>query len=108
MAVLIFSISLDKDISCDILIVGAGLAGALLGYFLSKENKNVVIIDMKTIGSGASKNTTAKITAQHSLIYNKLLKTVGYNKAKLFYEANMNALNKYIENCVLEPKATES
>ena len=65
--------TLDKDIECDILIVGAGLAGSLLGYFLNKENKDVVLIDMKTIGSGATKNTTAKITSQHGIIYNKLL-----------------------------------
>lgn len=89
--------SLDRNIECDILIVGAGLAGTLLGYFLSKENKDVVLIDMKNIGSGATKNTTAKITSQHGLIYNKLLKTVGYNKTKLFYEANNESLNKFIE-----------
>ena len=88
--------ALDKDIECDILIVGAGLAGTLLGYFLSKENKDVVIIDKDTIASGTTKNTTAKITAQHSLIYNKLLKTIGYNNTKLFYESKVYALNKYI------------
>lgn len=87
--------ALDKDIECDILIVGAGLAGSLLGYFLSKENKDVVLIDMNNIASGATKNTTAKITAQHGLIYNKLIKTIGYNKTKLFYEANYEAINEF-------------
>jgi len=89
--------ALNKNIECDILIVGAGLSGSLLGYFLSKENKDVVLIDMNSIASGTTKNTTAKITAQHGLIYNKLLKTIGYTKTKLFYEANDEALNKYIE-----------
>ena len=89
--------NLENDINCDILIVGAGLAGSLLGYFLSLENKDVVIVDSKTIASGTTKNTTAKITAQHSLIYNKLLKTIGKRKTKLFYNANIMALNKYEE-----------
>ena len=75
---------LEKDIECDILIIGAGLAGTLLGYFLNLENKNVVIIDSKNIGGGTTKNTTAKITAQHNLIYNKLLKTMGRKKHKCF------------------------
>lgn len=88
---------LEKDITCDILIIGAGLAGSLLGYFLNQENKDVVIVDMNTIASGTTKNTTAKITAQHDLIYNKLLKTIGKNKTKLFYNANIMALNKYDE-----------
>ena len=89
--------SLQHDIDCDILIVGAGLAGSLLGYFLALENKNVVLIDMNTIGSGATKNTTAKITAQQGLIYNKLLKSIGFSKTELFYKANTEALNMYNE-----------
>lgn len=89
--------TLTKDIECDILIVGAGLSGTLIGYFLSKQYKNIVLIDKDTIGSGVSKNTTAKITAQHGLIYNKLLRTMGHNKARLFYEANIDSLNKFIK-----------
>ncbi len=88
---------LDKDIKCDILIIGAGLAGTLLGYMLNQEKKDVVIVDASTIASGTTKNTTAKITAQHNLIYNKLLKTIGKRKTRLFYNANILALNKYEE-----------
>lgn len=87
--------ALNSDISCDILIVGAGITGCLLGYFLNKENKNVVIIDKSRIASGATKNTTAKITIQHGLIYDKLLKTLGHHKTKLFYEANQSALQEF-------------
>ena len=90
-------IKLEKDMTCDVLIIGAGLAGSLLGYFLSLENKDVVIVDAKTIASGTTKNTTAKITAQHNIIYNKLLKTIGKRKARMFYNANIMALNKYEE-----------
>ena len=89
--------SLNEDIKCDILIVGAGLAGCLIGYFLSLENKNVVIVDSKNIASGSTKNTTAKITAQHHLIYSKLLKTIGKKNTRMFYNANVMALNKYEE-----------
>ena len=88
---------LEHNIDCDILIIGAGLAGSLLGYFLNKENKDVVIVEANTIASGTTKNTTAKITAQQGLIYNKLLKTIGKRKAKLFYNANIMAIDKYEE-----------
>lgn len=87
--------TLHEDIKCDILIVGAGITGCLLGYLLKKENLDVVIIDKSTIASGVTKNTTAKITIQHGIIYDKLLKTLGYNKAKLFYEANQSALENF-------------
>ena len=88
---------LEENLSCDTLIIGAGLAGCLLGYFLKNEGKNVIIVDSKTIASGTTKNTTAKISAQHNLIYNKLSKTIGIKKTRLFYNANIMALNKYEE-----------
>ena len=69
----------------------------MLGYILNEENKDVVIVDANTLASGTTKNTTAKITAQHSLIYNKLLKTIGKRKARLFYNANIMAINNYEE-----------
>lgn len=89
--------TLQEDLECDILIVGAGMVGCLLGYFLSKENKNVVIIDKGRIGSGVSKNTTAKITFQHGLIYHKMLTTMGFEKTKMFYQANQHALDEIVK-----------
>ncbi len=89
--------SLKENIQCDILIVGAGISGIILGYLLSLENKDVVIIEANTIASGTTKNTTAKISAQHSLIYHNLLCKIGKEKAKLFYEGNNLALNTFEE-----------
>ena len=71
-------------IETDVLVIGAGPAGSSAARFAAKEGVDVIIIDKSTIASGTTKNTTAKITAQHNLIYDKLLKTIGYNKTKLF------------------------
>ena len=54
--------ALSKDIECDILIIGAGMAGLLTAYMLNKSGREVVVIDAKSIASGVTKNTTAKIT----------------------------------------------
>ena len=64
--------SLSEDIECDIVIIGAGIAGLLTAYMLNKSGRNVVVIDAKSIASGNTKNTTAKITSQHDLIYNNI------------------------------------
>lgn len=64
---------LNKDIETDILVIGAGIAGILTGYMLKQKGKNVVLIDAAKTSSGNTKNTTAKITSQHNLIYHKLI-----------------------------------
>ena len=89
--------SLSEDIECDIAIIGAGMAGLLTAYMLNKSGRNVVVIDAKSIGSGNTKNTTAKITSQHDLIYNKLIKEFGEEKARQYAKANELAIKKYKE-----------
>ena len=41
--------------------------------------------------------TTAKITTQHGLLYSRLVKEMGYDKARLYFEANRRALDTYRE-----------
>ena len=36
---------LDKDIETDVIIVGGGVTGSILGYYLSKNNINSVILE---------------------------------------------------------------
>ena len=58
-------------------IIGGGMAGILTGWFLKKQGINVMILEANEIGSGQTGNTTAKVTSQHGLIYDKLLGSMG-------------------------------
>jgi len=90
---------LNGDIKTDVLIIGGGICGILCAYFLQKENIDYVLVEGNEIVSGITKNTTAKITAQHGLIYDKLIKEVGKEKAKMYLEANLDAFNEYKKLC---------
>lgn len=103
--------TLSKDIECDILVIGAGMAGILTAYMLSKSGRDVVVIDAKSTASGVTKNTTAKITCQHDLIYDKLIKEFGEEGARQYAKANELAISRYKEiideeniNCDFEYK----
>ena len=104
--------TLKKDIKTDILIIGAGIAGLLTAHMLKKSGRDVILIDGDEIASGNTKNTTAKITSQHDLIYNKLILEFGEEKARQYAKANELAIEKYKEiikerkiDCDFEDKA---
>ncbi|MDD4389228.1 MAG: FAD-dependent oxidoreductase [Eubacteriales bacterium] len=77
------------------LIIGGGLVGILCAYKLQEAGIDYILAEAKHIGSGVTGVTTAKITAQHGLIYDKLIKSFGIEKARKYYDANMKAYKEY-------------
>lgn len=94
---------LHGDAKTDVLIIGGGAAGLLCGYYLKKRNADYMILEGRRILSGTTGLTTAKITAQHGLIYSKMIKNAGYEKAKLYFDANRRAVEDYREISKIYP-----
>ena len=40
----------ENDLSCEVCIIGAGMCGLSIGYYLSKSGINTVIVDKDEIG----------------------------------------------------------
>ena len=83
---------LKRDMKVDVLIVGGGLAGLLCAYSLEKQGVDYALIEADRIMGGVSGYTTAKITSQHGLIYEKLTRKFGTEAARMYWEANEKAL----------------
>ncbi|MDD7772122.1 MAG: FAD-dependent oxidoreductase [Firmicutes bacterium] len=90
---------LQGDIRTDVLVVGGGIAGILCAYLLTQAGVDTVLVEAKKLCSGVTGNTTAKITAQHGLVYHKLLRRFGEEKTKQYLLANQAALERYRELC---------
>jgi len=86
---------LTEDIEVDAAVIGGGLAGILTAFLLQEKGVKTVVIEGDRIGSGQTKNTTAKITAQHDVIYDRLIKDFGEKKAKQYAFANTQAIEEY-------------
>ncbi len=82
-----------------VLIVGGGIAGILCAYQLQKAGVSCVVAEAENICSKTTKNTTAKITSQHGLIYASLLRRFGTEKARMYYDINESAINEYRNIC---------
>ncbi len=91
--------ALDGNINTDVLIVGGGICGVLCAYFLKEAGVSYALVEGTTIGNGITKNTTAKITLQHGLIYNDLIQNFSLNKAYQYLQANKLSLEKYKKIC---------
>lgn len=91
--------TMKNDIKTDVLIIGGGIAGILTAYFLQEKGVPYVLAEKDRICCGTTGNTTAKITFQHGLICDKILRNEGLEKAKAYLQANRKAFEKYAELC---------
>ena len=96
------------DQSVHTLIIGGGMAGLLCGYMLQQRGVDVIVVEAGRICAGVTQNTTAKITAQHGLIYHKLTKQLGREQAKQYLQANLAAVSQYHALCKEIPCHFES
>lgn len=83
---------LKADAHTDVLVIGGGLAGLLCAWSLSRAGVDCILIEENRLMSGVSGRTTAKLTAQHGRIYDKLLQKFGAEKARAYWEANQMAV----------------
>uniref|UniRef100_A0A7U3YIJ6 FAD dependent oxidoreductase n=1 Tax=Geobacillus sp. (strain Y4.1MC1) TaxID=581103 RepID=A0A7U3YIJ6_GEOS0 len=90
---------LSEHIRTDVAIIGGGISGITTAYLLAKNGVRVVLLEADRLLNGTTGHTTAKITAQHDIIYDELINHLGQEKAKLYYAACMEAL-RFIRSTV--------
>jgi glycine/D-amino acid oxidase-like deaminating enzyme/nitrite reductase/ring-hydroxylating ferredoxin subunit len=95
--------ALDKNISADVCIVGAGIAGMTTAYLLAREGKSVVVLDKNQIGSGETAYTTAHLSNVIDAGYREIEVHHGAKGARLVAQSHTAAIAQ-IESIVAEEK----
>jgi glycine/D-amino acid oxidase-like deaminating enzyme len=86
--------SLQKDIRCDVAIIGGGITGALIAYHLTKAGFDTVVLDKRLIGWGSTCATTALLQYEIDTPLCDLIEMVGEDHAVRSYQACLAAIDK--------------
>ncbi len=86
---------LSEGLRTDVAVIGGGIAGILTAFELTRRGVRCTVLEAGRILSGQTGNTTAKITSQHGLIYDKLINTSGFEHARAYAGAKERAVADY-------------
>ena len=68
--------------------MGAGIVGLTTALLAARDGMRVVVLEARRIGDGTTGYATGKVTAQHSLIYARLVAWAGVDRARQYADAN--------------------
>ncbi|MXM66464.1 FAD-dependent oxidoreductase [Streptomyces sp. HUCO-GS316] len=84
--------TLDEDLTVDVAVIGAGIAGLSTARELARAGKSVAVLEAGRVAAGVTGHTTAKLTALHTLVYDKLRRTRGPDGAQLYARSQSEAV----------------
>lgn len=90
---------LNKDIEADILIIGGGITGISLAYFLKNSNLKIALVEKNIIGHGITARTTGKLTYLQENIYSSLSNIYNLDIAKMYLSSQVKAI-ELVKNIV--------
>ncbi|MEO6034335.1 MAG: FAD-dependent oxidoreductase [Verrucomicrobiota bacterium] len=85
---------LERDISCDALVIGGGITGALIGFHLAEAGIKTVLIDRRDIGTGSTSASTALLQYEVDVPLRELVKRMPPRDAIRSYQLCREAIDK--------------
>jgi glycine/D-amino acid oxidase-like deaminating enzyme/nitrite reductase/ring-hydroxylating ferredoxin subunit len=93
--------SLSDDIDADVVVVGGGLTGITAAYLLAESGVAVVLCERDECAKGDTGHTTAHLTYVTDYRLHQLAKSFGDERARLFWNAGITAIDE-IERIVVQ------
>jgi glycine/D-amino acid oxidase-like deaminating enzyme len=85
---------LEKELTCDVVVVGGGITGALMGHHLIEAGVSTVVLDKRDIAWGSTAASTALLQYEIDLPLQELIEILGREHAVRAYLACRDAIEK--------------
>jgi glycine/D-amino acid oxidase-like deaminating enzyme/nitrite reductase/ring-hydroxylating ferredoxin subunit len=82
------------DVQVDVAVVGGGIAGLCTAWELARAGRRVAVFEADRIVAGTTGYTTAKLTAQHGLVYDRLRSSLGADTARWYALSQLDAIER--------------
>jgi glycine/D-amino acid oxidase-like deaminating enzyme/nitrite reductase/ring-hydroxylating ferredoxin subunit len=79
--------TLQGDLEVDVAIVGGGIVGVTTARLLKGRGVRVALVEARRVGRQVTGKSTAKMSSQHGILYQTLVRKFGEDKARLYAEA---------------------
>ena len=83
---------LQEDIVCDIVVLGAGITGALISHSLQEADYDVVVIDKRDVANGSTAATTSMLQYEIDMPMVDLADMIGAQGAVECYKAGIESI----------------
>jgi glycine/D-amino acid oxidase-like deaminating enzyme len=91
--------SLTRDLDCEVLVVGAGITGALVAHRLSEAGIDCAVIDRRDLGQGSTCASTALLQYDIDVPLVELREQIGPERAARAYNAGVEAIDALSTLC---------
>lgn len=85
---------LDRDLTVDVAIVGAGITGLTAAYLIKRSGRTVAVVDRRRAGGVDSSQTTAHVTCVTDEDLTALVKRFGRDHAWAVWDAGLAAIEQ--------------
>ena len=91
---------LHGDLTTDVVVAGAGIAGLTAAALLKADGARVVVVEAGRVAAGVTGYTTAKLTVLHGLVFDDLVHAFGEEGAHKYADANLAGMATVAELAV--------
>jgi glycine/D-amino acid oxidase-like deaminating enzyme/nitrite reductase/ring-hydroxylating ferredoxin subunit len=88
---------LQGDTECDIVVIGAGVAGISTAYELAIEGSHVIVLDRGKIAGGITARTSAHLAPLCDDLMSAMINLRGEQMSRLFYESQSASVDRIEE-----------
>lgn len=104
---------LERDVRCEVAVIGAGITGALVAWHLAQAGIKTVVLDRRDVAQGSTAGSTSLLQYEIDVPLHKLQKILGPDRATRAYQGCLQAIHdlgklvkKLPHNCGFEFKGS--